>query len=45
MNPDLLTSQFETLEEPEEVPSVDIIEPPDVIVPKIRQMLKLMPME
>jgi gluconokinase len=45
MNPDLLTSQFETLEEPEDVPSVDIIEPPDAIVPKIRQMLKLMPME
>ncbi len=39
MKPELLRSQFDTLEEPEEGIKVDISEPPEVIVQKIRTSL------
>jgi gluconokinase len=41
MNPNLLHSQFETLEPPEHAVAVDIAPPPDVIVADIRRKLGL----
>jgi gluconokinase len=43
MNADLLASQFKTLEEPHDVPMVEIDHPPDVIVRLIKQTLELTP--
>jgi gluconokinase len=41
MNPNLLHSQFETLEPPEHAVAVDIAPPPDIIVADIRHKLDL----
>lgn len=41
MPPDLLASQFETLEEPSGALTVDIAQPPEAIVAQIRQSLNL----
>jgi gluconokinase len=41
MKADLLASQFDTLEEPEGVLTIDIAQEPDVIVGRIRQTLGL----
>ena len=41
MNPNLLHSQFETLEPPEHAIEVDIAPPPEVIATNIRQKLSL----
>lgn len=43
MNPDLLPSQFDALEEPEEVLAVDVSEPPHVLARQIQYKLKLTP--
>ena len=43
MSSDLLVSQFMTLEEPHDVPMVDIDQPPDVIVQHIIRILELTP--
>jgi gluconokinase len=43
MNPELLASQFKTLEEPHDIPMVDIDHPPDIIVRHIKQRLELTP--
>ncbi len=37
----LLASQFDTLEEPEDVPTIDIAQEPDVILDRIKQALGL----
>lgn len=41
MNPKLLDSQFETLEEPEDALAIDVTLPVDAIVQKIRTALKI----
>jgi gluconokinase len=41
MNPDLLASQFRTLEKPDDVPLANVADPPDVIVDKIIHRLHL----
>ncbi len=41
MKADLLTNQFDTLEEPEGVPAVDIAQAPEAIVGSIKQALGL----
>jgi gluconokinase len=41
MKADLLASQFDTLEEPEGVPAVDIAQAPEAIVGSIKQALGL----
>ena len=41
MKADLLKSQFEILEEPQDAITVDLSDPPEVIVQKIRKALKI----
>ena len=41
MKADLLASQFDTLEEPEGVPAVDIAQAPEAIVGSIKRALGL----
>jgi gluconokinase len=41
MNPNLLHSQFETLEPPEQAVQVDITPPPEIIADEIRRQLGL----
>ncbi len=43
MKPDLLASQFRALEEPHDVPFIDVSEAPEVIVEQIKRMLYLHP--
>ena len=41
MRPELLQSQFETMEEPGQALVVDVAQPPDIIIRQIRQTLAL----
>jgi len=41
MSPELLQSQFDTLEEPTDAITVDILDPPEVIVQQIRASLAI----
>ncbi len=41
MNPNLLPSQFDALEEPENVPVMDVAQEPDVVVSQIKRALGL----
>ncbi|MCW5317854.1 AAA family ATPase [Nostoc sp. KVJ3] len=41
MNEKLLSSQFDTLEEPLDTISIDVAQPPQIIVQKIREALRL----
>jgi gluconokinase len=43
MKPDLLASQFSALEEPRDIPFVDVAQAPEVIVEQIKRMLHLVP--
>ncbi|WNM60199.1 gluconokinase [Candidatus Nitrospira neomarina] len=43
MKADLLASQFTALEEPHDVPFIDVSQPPEVIAEQIKRMLHLQP--